>query len=349
MDERGAVLFRYTAASADVVAVRLVQEVVHGLPDPPLAPLGEGSFELRFVAAGVDRFEYRFDLEHEGGGHELVCDPINPLRATGPFGDRSVVELPGYVAPDWLGSDAPAGDRQELLVPSTVLGEDQPALLWSPHGTPADAELPLVAVLDGLELERYSGLTHMLDALTASGRLPRLRALLLQPTSRTEHYSANPRFTEALWTELLPAVGTEAGTPPAVVGLGASLGGLALVHAHRYAADHGAGGFDGLFLQSATFLRRRLDGFGEGVRVEKFVAEAAADAGRPVPVQLTSGVVEETFADNRAMARALQQQGFPATLHALRDAHNWIAWRDAWAPHLPALFEELLFREEIAG
>lgn len=348
LDERGGVTFRYGDAPAGVVAVRLVQEVVHGLPDPELARRRGGGFELRFVPAGVDRFEYRFDLVHADGGHELVCDPHNPLRATGPFGDRSVVEMAGYVPPDWLDVEAPAGDVRELTVPSGVLGEDQPALLWAPPGSPQGAALPLLLVLDGFELERYSGLTRMLEALTAQRRLPPLRALLLPPTSRTDHYSADPRFTEALWKDLLPAVETEAGgRPPALVGLGASLGGLALVHAHRHAPDHGGAGFDGLFLQSSTFLRRPLDGFDKAERVTSFVAEAAAGAGRPVPVEMTSGVVEETFGDNRAMARALQQQGFPARLHALRDAHNWIAWRDGWA-HLPSLFEQLVPSEGVA-
>lgn len=339
--------FRYGDAPAGVVAVRLVQEVVHGLPDPELRRRA-GGFELRFVPAGVDRFEYRFDLVHEDGGHELVCDPANPRRANGPFGDRSVVEMAGYVPPDWLEVDAPRGDRRELIVPSKALGEDQPALLWAPPGTPEGAALPLLVVLDGFELERYSGLTRMLGALTAQHRLPPLRALLLQPTSRTDHYSADPRFTDALWNELLPAAETEGGRrPPALVGLGASLGGLALVHAHRHAPDHGGTGFDGLFLQSGTFLRRRLDGFDKAERVTSFVAEAAADAGRRVPVEMTSGVVEETFGDNRAMARSLQQQGFPARLHALRDAHNWIAWRDGWI-HLPSLFEQLVLSEGVA-
>jgi len=41
--------------------------------------------------------EYRLQLRHRGGARswtEEVCDPGNPLRAPGAFGDKSVVEFP---------------------------------------------------------------------------------------------------------------------------------------------------------------------------------------------------------------------------------------------------------------
>jgi enterochelin esterase family protein len=53
-----------------------------------------------------------------------------------------------------------------------------------------------------------------------------------------------------------------------------------------------------------------------------------------VPVALTCGLVEENLAGNRALARALRDQGHPVTFATRRDAHNWVAWRDTFVPQL---------------
>jgi enterochelin esterase-like enzyme len=339
VDRRG-VTFCYEATE-DVTTVRLVQEVVHGIPDPVFEGEGEGMFTLRFERPAVDRIEYRFAVDHENGGQELVCDPFNEKRAHGPFGDRSVVEFPGYVPPDWVASDPPRGTTRALLLPSALLGEEQPALLWSAAGLEAGGEPPLLVALDGLELDRYSAITHMLDALTAAGRLPAMHAVLIHPTHRTEQYTASPSFAEALATELIPAAEEAIGAAaPVRIGLGASLGGLALLHAHR----DGLARFDGLLLESGSFLRPgQVHGVEEIDRVEAFVADAKRNgAGVPIPVEMTCGLVEEIMGDNQEMAAALRDQGFRARLHPRRDAHNWIAWRDAWTPHLETLVEGLV-------
>ena len=42
----------------------------------------------------------------------LQPDPANPLRAPGPFGDKSVIEWPEYQPPAWLESIADAGPTE---------------------------------------------------------------------------------------------------------------------------------------------------------------------------------------------------------------------------------------------
>ena len=39
----------------------------------------------------------------------MICDPANPQRAPGGFGEKSVLELAGYRPPEWL--DRPDGAR----------------------------------------------------------------------------------------------------------------------------------------------------------------------------------------------------------------------------------------------
>jgi enterochelin esterase-like enzyme len=330
VDRRG-VTFRYEAGEVAVSAVHLVQEVVHGAEDPEFDLVGDGVWALRFDRPPVDRFEYRFSLAYADGRSELVRDPANDRRADGPFGERSVVEFPGYQPPAWVDAAPPRGEGRALMLRSELLGEDQPACLWSAAGTAPGDELPLLVALDGLELDRFGGLVHMLDTLSWWGELPPMRALLLHPTRRSDHYSANPDFAGALAAELLPWIERDAPVSWRI-GLGASLGGLALLHAHSL----GEVSFAGLLLESGSFLRPgRVPGFEHARRVEDFVgAVHAGRAGAPLPVVMTCGVVEEIYEDNVVTAAALVDQGFRARLDGRPDAHNWIAWRDAWTPHL---------------
>jgi enterochelin esterase family protein len=336
------VTFRYLDEAGVVDAVSLVQEVAMPRAGPILAPAGEGLFEARFSRPAVDRLEYRFDVVYRDGGRELQLDPANPLRAPGAFGERSVIEFPGYRPPRWLDRDPPRGDVHALMLESALLGDQQEALLWASHGSSLDTPLPLMVVLDGLEFERFSRLTHMLDAEMASGRLPAMRALLLHPTRRDDHYSANPALPDAIENELLPQVHQLAPIPASRryrVGLGASLGGLALLHAQRVRPAT----FGALFLESSSFFHHeQLLGFEYLQRIEQFVA-GVLGCGTwpdPVPITLTCGRVELNLPNNRAVARALRAQGYDARLHITRDAHNWVAWRDAWTPRLTALLRK---------
>jgi enterochelin esterase-like enzyme len=125
-----------------------------------------------------------------------------------------------------------------------------------------------------------------------------------------------------------------------VVGLGASLGGLAMLHAQR---RHDTT-FGALFLQSGSFFDPWLDrqerDFPWFARITRVVAAVRAPATgprrppRPVPVTLTCGTGEENLANNRQLATALAAAGYPVRLVEVPDAHNYVAWRDAFDPAL---------------
>ena len=95
-----------------------------------------------------------------------------------------------------------------------------------------------------------------------------------------------------------------------------------------------------MFLQSGSFFRQRWDrlesGFTRFRRISRFVGTVlnAGPTPTPIPITLTCGAPEENLANNRAVAAALRRQGHPAALHVTRDAHNFVAWRDALDPHL---------------
>ncbi len=336
------VTFRYadpTGAADDVVVVQEVAEPRYG---PVLQRSADGIFEGVFRRPPVDRFEYRFDVV-SGESHDTILDPANPLRAPGAFGERSVVEFPEYTAPSWLGAEAEEGAVVELDVPSAVLGDVQPTMIWSAAGTGPETPLPLLVALDGVEFARFSGLVHFLDVQVASGALPPMRAVLCQPTDRGEHYSASPQFADYLADELPAAVAAlvavTAGRPWRL-GLGASLGGVALLHAHRLRPAS----FDSLFLQSSSFFHPEDHPGSQPPleRIQRFVESLDGDgAPEPIPVVMTCGTVERNLANNQQCAATLASQGYPATLHVVRDAHNWVAWRDAWTPSLVTLLQEV--------
>ena len=56
------------------------------------------------------RLEYKLEVDHADGGTEHVCDPDNPKRAPGAFGEKSVLELPGYEPPAWLDAEGVEGE-----------------------------------------------------------------------------------------------------------------------------------------------------------------------------------------------------------------------------------------------
>jgi enterochelin esterase family protein len=339
------VLFRLPDRDDHYQAVRLHQELARPRVGPDLRRVpGAACWELRWRRHGVDRMEYQFQVAERARGTSFILDPGNPLRAAGAFGEKSVIEFPGYRPPAWLA--APNGLRGSLVrleIECPGLGVTVPAHVWSPDAVPEDRPLPLLLVHDGTDYARYADLLRLLAYAVHAGRLPPHRAALLVPVLRNEHYAASGAYARALVEHVLPALEEAVPVPPGErmrVGMGASLGALAMLHAQRTAvAPLGA-----LFLQSGSYFRRRTDAqeahLVRFARIDRFVRQLLTDrtdAVRPVPVTLTCGAVEENLANNQAVAAALAAQGHRAVLHLSRDAHNWVAWRDVLDPHLLTL------------
>jgi enterochelin esterase-like enzyme len=198
-----------------------------------------------------------------------------------------------------------------------------------PIGDP-DGRALLLVVLDGPEYVRRASLTRLLTKLVARGQAPPHRVALVAPDDRLETYSASARYAHAL-VQALDELGRSRR-----VGLGSSLGGLALLHAHRLEPH----AFAGLFLQSGSFFRRRTDrqeaGFRRFARIDRFVGTVlnAEDGAHPLPTTITCGLDEENYANNAALAQALAQQGYPVEFHAARGGHDWPTWRRGLQSHL---------------
>lgn len=94
------------------------------------------TWQLTFPRPDADRFEYLLELVYRTGRRTYGPDPANPLRAPGPFGEKSVIEFPGYERPEWVDDeDAARGSLQVLELESLRLHGTLPALLWSAADT----------------------------------------------------------------------------------------------------------------------------------------------------------------------------------------------------------------------
>ena len=212
--------------------------------------------------------------------------------------------------------------------------------LWSPPGAADGTPLPLLAVHDGPEYEAQAALTARAAAWIEEGSVPGHRIALLHPGPREEWYSASALYARALVTEVLPALGRAVAVSGAAIGMGASLGGLAMLHAQRRHPD----AFAGLFLQSASFFMPRHDhmekGFPRFGRIVRFVRGVVREERafeHPVPATLTVGADEDNVHNNRRVAAALKLQGYAADLHEAPGGHDYETWAAAIDAHLADL------------
>ena len=295
----------------------------------------EGGWQARLTCLPVDRLEYLIDVDGE-----LRVDPSNPRTTGGPFGDHSWIPLPAYREPAWLSQPGIDAGRTPLTLSRTGAGRID-VEIWSPADAgPAEA-LPLLLSHDGPEMDTYGDLTSYVAALVAEGRLPRMRVALLSPgPRRNRRYAADPAYSRALTTRVVPAVADLAPVAGRPVLMGQSLGALAALHA----AWTAPGVFGGLFLQSGSFFTPALDaqesGFESWREVTGFVASvhAATHAapGAP-PMTLTCGTAEENLANNLLMRDHLDAVGVEVGWGDVRDGHTWTCWRDTLDPHLTDL------------
>lgn len=279
------------------------------------------------------RLEYQLEVLDADGATQVVCDPANPERAPGAFGEKSVFIAPGYRPPEWL--EAPTAPARFDEVGVRVLGRELAIHVWSP----AEGPLPLLVAHDGPEYDELAALTRYAGAMIERDALAPFRVALLPPGDRDEWYSASAVYGRALCRRMLPAIADQVEVAGRPVGMGASLGALAMLQAQRTWPDV----FAGLFLQSGSFFVPRFDrhesNFPRYRRIVRFVRGVlrASPHPEPVPVSMTCGIEEENIDNNRLMVSALRGQGYDATLAEVPDLHNYTGWRDALDPHLTRL------------
>jgi enterochelin esterase family protein len=331
-------------AAADDPQARPVRVWYHlrAFGDDPTFHRDGATWVARVPAPPVDRLEYLLVVRTPDGAESMVLDPANPARVTGVFGDHSLLELPGYRAPGWLSSTSAPWSAEPVSVRTEDAGLSVLGEVLTPPGHGATDALPLLVAHDGPELVRLARLLDLLDWAATREPAVRCRVLALQPVDRDRAYAASRQYTDALVDHALVEVRRRVPTTGPLVGLGASLGALALTYA---AASH-PGTFAGLMCQSGSFFLPRFDAherrFSGYDRVVSVTADLHADPAQlaGVVVRLTAGLGEENLDNNRALAERLAGQGVDAQIAEGRDGHSYTAWRDLLDPTLPRLLAQ---------
>ncbi|HYN67726.1 MAG TPA: alpha/beta hydrolase-fold protein [Ornithinibacter sp.] len=282
----------------------------------------------------LHRIEYRFAVTR-GDEVEVLLDPANPVSVRTAFGDRSVMEMPGYAPPWWLSAPAVPG-RTEAMTFAGETADEVPVTVWSPQDLVDDEPAPLLLVHDGPEYDMLARLTTYSGALVAAGILPAHRVALTHPVLRDAWYSGSPRYLRTIADAGLDRLGERYAVQGPVVVLGASLGGLTALLLGLLAAPR----VGGVYSQSGSFFQVRHDDSESGYRyfgrISRLV-QAVLDmrhAEHPLAVGMSCGALEENAANNRDMAAALRRAGHDVTLREVPDLHNYTAWRDALDPGL---------------
>jgi enterochelin esterase-like enzyme len=282
----------------------------------------------------LQRLEYRFAVAR-GDEVEVVLDPSNPLTVRTAFGDRSVLEMPGYAPPWWLSAPAVEG-RMESMSLAGETSDAVPVTVWSPVGLPDDDPAPMLLVHDGAEYDQLARITTYSAALVAGGQLPPHRVALAHPVMRDAWYSGSPQYLRTIATAGLDRLGERYAVRGPIVVVGASLGGLTALLLGLLGAPR----VGGVYSQSGSFFQVRHDDSESGYRyfgrISRLVQTVLdmRHAEHPLTVGMSCGTLEENVANNRDMAAALRRAGHQVTLREVPDLHNYTAWRDALDPGL---------------
>ncbi len=333
------VRFRFDLAAPDVTGITLqCDPVVAGPRD--FRRDGAG-WVLEVTRPRLQRLEYRIVVAR-GDEIEEVLDPTNPLSVATAFGDRSVLEMPGYVPPWWLSAPTVPG-RMTSMTFGGETADEVPVTVWSPTDLADDEPAPLLLVHDGPEYDLLARLTTYSAALFAAGALPSHRVALTHPVIRDAWYSGSPRYLRTIADAGLDRLGERYAVRGPVVVVGASLGGLTALLLGLLAAPR----VGGVYSQSGSFFQVRHDDSESGYRyfgrISRLV-QAVLDmrhAEHPLTIGMSCGALEENAANNRDMAAALRRAGHDVALREVADLHNYTAWRDALDPGLTEVLREV--------
>ncbi len=288
------------------------------------------------------RVEYKFDVI-SGKDHRWVRDPLNPHLAHDPFGANSVVYGTGYTRPDWTLHDGEAreGELVDVAVRHTAFGGTRNLRVYLPARFRRTRRYPLLVVHDGEDYLRFAGLKTVLDNLIHRLEIPPMIVALTQAKERLEEYAAHDLHARFLVDDLVPRISTLYpidGRPEARAVMGASLGGVASLHA----AWRRPGYFGRLLLQSGSFAFTDIGSNQRGPVFEPIVSFVNAFRDEPKKVAnrvfVSCGIYESLIYENRSLVPQLQASGMEVRYVEARDGHNWENWRDRLREGLSYLF-----------
>jgi len=318
---------------------------VYGLPNSqPLHCIpGTDLWYLTLDIPPGSRIEYKFEVVQHGHGRWME-DPLNPHRASDPFGANSVAHGHGYEVPEWAQPDPEAlpGKLIEWNIESKAFGERRDLAVYLPARFRPTRRYPLLFVHDGRDYLRFASLKTVLDNLVHRLEIPGLVVALCNSPNRIGEYADDARHARFVTEECIPDLEAQlplVGKPRGRCLMGASFGGVAsLSTAFRYPGFYGR-----LLLQSGSFAfsdignqNRRGPAFEPVISfMNRFRASSELVSERAF---ISCGMHESLIYENRSLIPMLQASGMELRYVEARDGHNWENWRDRLREGLSWLF-----------
>jgi enterochelin esterase family protein len=307
---------------------------IYGLPSSqPFARIP--STDLWYLTIELppgSRVEYKLEVTRDGKT-ELIEDPLNPLRATDPFGANSVCHASGYEVPAWTQPDPESrpGALSDITIGSEALGGLRRVTLYLPARFRPHRRYPLLIVHDGGDYLSHAGLKTVLDNLIHRLEIAATIVAFTYPEARLVEYANGEAHARFLTEELVPMLEKEfplERDPRMRCLLGASLGAVASFStAWRYPGFYGR-----LLLQSGSFAFTDIGRHHHGPAFDPVVEFVNAYRANPTAVSerafVTCGVYEPLIYENRSLVPLLQSAGMEVRYVEARDGHNWENWRD---------------------
>jgi len=276
----------------------------------------------RWHADPSARFEYKLVVDSA-----WICDPLNPLTASGGFGDNSEVRMPRYRFPAETlpRKGTPHGGIDTLSFMSARLGRRIPVYVYLPPGYQGTAgSYPVMYVTDGGEYLTRTGMNNVIDNLTAAGEILPLIAVFIDPRSdpadpgsnhRMSDYALSDMFVGAVCEELRPLVMNRyramAGPRNTAI-MGASMGGLIAT----YAAFTRPEVFGLCAAQSPSYQWQN----------DTLITMIRNSARRDFRMYLCTGTIRDAEKRSRVMRDLMTAKGYRITYAEYPESHNWLNW-----------------------
>lgn len=335
VEANGAVHFVYRGKATDV---GILGDMIGDRREDPMTRLvGTDLFHYSIRLTPGSAVAYGFLVDYE----KATPDPRNPRKASGMFGDVSMLAMPGWKQTEPPGQSAAAnqGRLETMEFTSKVGGKEKKrtAEVYLPAGYDADPDrrYPTLYVHDGKEALEKGDLKNVLDALIGTKASP-LIAVFVVPDPENpqgEFWMVQP-YVEMIATELVPKIDEKyrtVGEPRARASVGAGGGAneaLACVLKHPEL-------FGRLGSQS-PFVISRVD-------YEKQIP--AADK-QPMAIYMKWGAYDmrstreawDTAKGNRELFELVRERGHKPIGGESPEGTGWTFWRGHTGEMITALF-----------
>jgi enterochelin esterase-like enzyme len=283
----------------------------------PMKQIGDsGIFHASREFPQPVRVEYKLIVDGQ-----WIEDPFCPNQVDNGVGGRNSFFVVGdFAEPPELEErrGVAKGRVEEFDFASKLLGNSRRVYVYLPptYQRNPRQRFAMLLVHDGGEYLNRARLGVVLDNLGASGDLPRLIAVMVDPVDRIREYHADEDYARFVEQELLPQIDrtyrtlTDAGSRAV---MGASLGGLISVYL-------------GL---TRPQLFSKVGGQSSALMVESGrLAELADQLGSPLSVYFDVGQYEPSFIPgHQQLVPLLEARGCRCFYQVVPGGHNWTSWR----------------------